>query len=663
MKTNKLTYLIIYLFFAGVNTLSAQDKNIDVDSLLNLLKTAKKDTNQVNVLNDIAWGFFKVGNYDSSIIYAEIAKKLATSIQFKKGLGSAYCNIGNDYQKKGNYSEALKNIFTALKLMKEINDRKSIASCYNNLGIIYQNEGNYPEASKNFYTSLKIYEELGNKQGMANLYNGIGIIYHLQGNDQEALKNYNAALNMQKLLGNKRRMAIAYGNIGNVYSDLKNRHESILNYSLALKLGEEIGDKKIISNSYNNLANEYADLGNYQEALKNYFASLKISNEIDDQPGVAIAYGNIGEVYQDLKNYTEAKNYINKALVISIQTDSKDIIDDQYRRLAIIDSALGNYKDAYEHHKMYSLYNDSIYNEQNAQQINELSAKYESEKKEKEITQLNLEVLTKQKDQEILNAKIDEKNSIIIAIVIGGLLLTISILLFYSRQRLIQKNIYQAALSKQQEHIAIAVMEAQENERNRIAQDLHDGIGTFLSAIKINLQNFEDSIPKEKTEHYKKTSLLVDKTSVELRNIMKNLSSETLQENGLEGALYELIENVNRLGITKINFLSHGLTTRLDAIIEINLYRVAQELINNTIKHAKATQATLQLIDHESTVLLMIEDNGSGFDANAPKQNKLGGMGLKNIRNRVNFIKGTLKTESVLEKGSTFIIETPKLLV
>lgn len=170
----------------------------------------------------------------------------------------------------------------------------------------------------------------------------------------------------------------------------------------------------------------------------------------------------------------------------------------------------------------------------------------------------------------------------------------------------------------------------------------------------------EDAVSVEKAQQYRNTSLLVDKTSAELRNILKNLSSETLQENGLAGALQELTENVNRLGPTHFNFVSHGIAGRLDGIVEINLYRVAQELINNCIRHSEAAQATLQLIDHGHSILFMMEDNGKGFDPQLKKNDGHYGMGLKNILSRVTFIKGTLKTESVPGKGSTFIIEIPK---
>jgi tetratricopeptide (TPR) repeat protein len=382
-----------YLLFIGLVFSScfafAQNKNID--SLLTLLKTNKEDTNKVITLNEIAWELYKIGSYDTAIMYADTAKTIAMAIGYKKGIVSAHNKMGNDYEKKGNYPLALKNHITCLKLCKEMGNKKSIASCYNNIGIVYYNQGNYPEALKNYYASLKLFEEIGNEQGIAQTYNGIGNIYKDQHNYPEALKNHFASLKIKEKIGDKVAIAFSYDNIGNIYYYQKKISEALKNYYAALKIQEEVGDKKSISDSYNNIGNCYADQGNYQEALKSLSLSLKIREQIGDKQGLARSLGNIGEIYKDLKNYQEAEKYINKALVISIEINSKDLIKDDYIYLSIIDSAKGDYKAAYEHYKMYFIYNDSIYNEENAEQINSLSAKYESEKKEKEIAVLKVE--------------------------------------------------------------------------------------------------------------------------------------------------------------------------------------------------------------------------------------------------------------------------------
>lgn len=645
----KLSCLIFYLLFMGANNLFAQK----TDSLISLLKPGKEDTTQVKLLNDIAWQLWKVGRYDSSMFYAETAKKMAVSIDYKKGIASAYCNIGNNNENKGNYSEALRNFNAALKLAQQINDQKAMASCYNNIGIVYENQSNYPDALKNYITAFNLYEKIGYKKGVAFLHNGIGGIYKLQGNNQEALKRFSAALEMLKLSGDKKGMLSAYSNLGNLYSNLGNKDEALKHISLALTIAKEINSSESISNCYNDIANIYADQGNYPEALKNYFASLKIADETGLKLEMAIACGNIGEVYKDIKNYSEAKKYLNKALEIGLEIGNIETIVGHYSLLAEVDYTLGDYKAAYEHNKLYFKYNDSLYNEENARQINELAAKYESEKKEKEIALLNADLANKQRN-------VEGKNKTIIATLFSSALLLAVVLLFFSRRQLKQKR----EINEQQKNIAAAIIQAQEKERNRMAKDLHDGVGTFLSTLKINLQLLENAVVSENTQSYRNVLELTDKTSIELRNITKNISSETLLESGLKEALEELTQGINRLGIIQLEFITHGITTRLEEIIEVTLYRVAQELVANCVKHAKASKATLQLIAHEDSILLMMEDNGKGLSTQASKpEADTGGMGLKNISDRVNFIKGTLKIESNPGRGTTFIIEAPKFLL
>jgi two-component system, NarL family, sensor kinase len=241
-------------------------------------------------------------------------------------------------------------------------------------------------------------------------------------------------------------------------------------------------------------------------------------------------------------------------------------------------------------------------------------------------------------------------------------LLQVLIALLYNRNQLRQKNTYQASIAKQGEENALAVLQAQENERTRIAKDLHDGVGTFLSTLKLNVQTLESALSAEKTA-YNNTLDLIDKTAVELRNIMNNLSDETLQQQGLIAAVSELTLRVNQIGGTQIRFQHHGFEKRINTIIEINLYRAAQELVQNCLKHAAAKKAIVQLIEHEASIVLVVEDNGVGFNPDDKVQNQQGGMGLNNIRKRVAFIKGSMQIESAPQQGTTWVIEVPKQFV
>ena len=175
------------------------------------------------------------------------------------------------------------------------------------------------------------------------------------------------------------------------------------------------------------------------------------------------------------------------------------------------------------------------------------------------------------------------------------------------------------------------------------------------------MQLYEGVIPEDKKEGFQNASEIIDKISVELRTIMKNLSNETLQEQGIVKAFEELIFRINELELVHIDFHTTGLTVRLDEIIEHNLYRIAQELLNNCVKHSEAKNATLQLIEEDENISLIFEDDGVGFDLENPiLKDKNHGMGLKNIYNRVNFIKGNIRIESSPKNGSIFIIVVPK---
>jgi signal transduction histidine kinase len=294
----------------------------------------------------------------------------------------------------------------------------------------------------------------------------------------------------------------------------------------------------------------------------------------------------------------------------------------------------------------------------NAENIKEFSGMvrtHEDEKKEKKIEQLN-ENLEKSKNEEVvLSSRVKQMNVLVISLLLLAIMCVMTIYLFFNRQKLKQKSRYDSALLTEQKKAASAIMAVQEEERNLIAKDLHDGIGTYISTIKINLQALESSVDKRTRDLMKNTAELIDKTSVDLRTITKNLSSEILMEQDLPSALSDLTERINTSRLLKINFVGHGISKKLSAMEELNLYRIGQELLNNCLRHSAATQACLQLIEHEDCMIMIMEDNGSGFDAGEKRK----GMGLKNIEHRVKFMGGKFKIESASGKGSTFIIELP----
>jgi len=362
---------------------AAEELNTVIDSLQQVIKTAKEDTNKVNALNMLSEkAGWQVGNYDTAFYYAANAKRLAERLSYKKGMGASYYHIGNVHANQGNYPKALENYLASLKIKEEIGDRSGMANSYNNIGNVHIYQGNYPKALENHFASLKIMEEIGDRKGMANSYGNIGGVHADQGNYPKALENYFASLKIREEIGDRRGVAYSYNGIGNVHAYQGNYPKALENYLASLKIKEEMGDKKGMAGSYNNIGAVHSDQGNYPKALENHLASLKIKEEIGDRSGMANSYNNIGNVHVQLSNAKEAKEWLQKGLALSTDIAHKETIKSSYEGLAQADSALGNYQAAYENYKMAILYRDSLLNEENTKKTVRLEMQYDFDKKE-----------------------------------------------------------------------------------------------------------------------------------------------------------------------------------------------------------------------------------------------------------------------------------------
>ena len=325
---------------SGVHLIFSQNKIID--SLQVVLKTAREDTNTVNSMNKICLKIQDIGDYHRAIKYANDALSLSKKINYKKGEAHSYTNLGIIYDYQSNYPEALKNYFIALKLFEEIPDKRGIANSLDNMGDVYRIMGNYTDALKNEFESLRIRGELNNKKDLSTSYNNIACSYYDQ-------KQFGLALT---------------------------------NFLASLKIREAIKDSLGIEECYNNLGVSYKTQGNYNEALKYYFYSLEISKKIGDKNGVAITYENLGEINIYLKKYSQTKKYLDSCLLLSKSIGAKDLIVSSYDNLTHLDSITGNWKDAYNHHRLYTVYKDSLFNEKNAKQIARTEMRYEMEKEQ-----------------------------------------------------------------------------------------------------------------------------------------------------------------------------------------------------------------------------------------------------------------------------------------
>ena len=354
------------------------------------------DTTKIKILTTLSFQYIRNSDYSAAKTYADDALTISQQINYKPGIAESYNCLGVISYNQGNYPDALKNHLSALKIHQEIGDKIGIGSSYGNIGNILESQGNYPKALENYFACLKLLEEGGNIQGVAHSYNNIGVIYRKQGNYPEALKNYTASLKISKDIKDKTGIANAYGNIGNIQLYQSNYPEALKNISAALKIYEEIGDKLGTAISYNNLGLIYCKQGNDIEGLKNYYLSLKISEEINDKEGIIESYINIGKA--KVKSQPgESKDWLMKGFQLAKEVGSLPYIKDSYEGLSQADSSLNNFKGAFENHKLFVLYRDSLNNEEASKKLMQATMQNEYDKKEAETKLAARAELNKQK--------------------------------------------------------------------------------------------------------------------------------------------------------------------------------------------------------------------------------------------------------------------------
>ncbi|HRG02126.1 MAG TPA: tetratricopeptide repeat protein [Bacteroidia bacterium] len=369
-------FFILTLFC--VSNLFAQN----LDSLYSVAKSMPDDTNKVNLLNKVSRAELSISNFDKCATIAAEAKYIAEKLHFNVGLGSSLLNIGFSYNEQGYYPQALEQFSSALKIFEKADYKIGISKTYNNIGITYFHQGNYPEALKMHFSALKIKESLNDEIGMASSYGNIGLIYSNQGNYTDALKNYSLGLEIAKKYNKQGLISNFYTNIGQTYYHQKNYSQALKTDSIALKINEKIGDKQAIAALYNNIGLIFLDQKKYKQALDVALASLKIKEEINDQEGMISSYNNLGALYLETKKASIGKEWYLKALKLSFNIDSKDDLKYTYLGLAKADSALGNYKEAFTNYKLFTIYKDSLINEDNTKKTVQIQMQYEFDKKE-----------------------------------------------------------------------------------------------------------------------------------------------------------------------------------------------------------------------------------------------------------------------------------------
>jgi signal transduction histidine kinase len=590
------------------------------NSLYVSLNSANTHEEQLPLLYKIGLEHATYGNADSLVYYAKKIQSLpTTNPQFTIGamdMAKAQVLLGEGKYLNGLYDEALKAYVDGLSLLGETENNTVTGRLNLGLGKVYLQKANYDKAETLFNecTSNAISNII---TAEANLF--LGQNNKRQGKLDAAETDYRKA---QELI-NKEEMP-----------------------KLSLEVTLALAELAVIEKNNNKAIPLFESV--LTASLEQHFYDVYIE--------AAMGYGSI---FRDLRNFEVAELTLSVAFANAIQWNRLDLQKKIVNSLRLTYAAKGDFQNAYNLMTRYTAISNEIIEQQNSKAIQELEFKYQTLQKENQIYQLKEEQLAKQNE-------IERQKTIKKAVLYGFLALLIPIIaLLYVYYQKLQT---QSALNQQQEELnsqrisgllneqelklARTSLEAQQEERSRIAQQLHDSIGGNLAGIKLQMTNIED-----KSKMQQGIMSQINETYELVREISHDLTPKKFNESAFTLLIVEYVEKIKNSSKMEITFQAHPKEriNNLGEPLKVALYQIVQELFTNTIKHAQAKQVELHLTMHKNIFQLLFEDDGAGFEvANTPN-----GIGLYNIKNRIEQWNGTLLLDSVVGRGTVVTIEIP----
>jgi len=584
-----------------------------------LLKEGKTDMQKSYVTSLLSSYFLYKSHSDSAMYYAE---KILT-----------YKNFSTDSIKR------LRNTMATM-----------------NLASSYLNKGLKNEAKQKYIEGIENAERWGDKKNYYGFLINLGNLYYLEDEFDKALELYKKGQKSEE----PRVAVICAASLGNIYAKLKDFKKSNEYYHKTLDLAK--GDPYTILSTHLNIADNFFEMGDIAKAIAYY---EKLIKEKEDEDGkynfhIAGAKRKLANIYIQEKKYKAAEELI---LPILEEDKKRGNLQDMLYDYAYLKNATkgqGKFKNALEYSEKFITVNDSIKGLQKTKEINELEVKFETAQKEKEIVLLK-------KNEELKDQKIAQQATVRNIILIGSILIIIAILFllrFYFQKLKTQKRLnktqeafnYQkikSLMKKQELELVKASIEGQDTERKRLARGLHDSIGSNMAAIQLQFAE----LPEGSTRLQKIKNDLSE-TYEQIRELSHNLLPKRIRQNDYSVVLNEYIKNIDEIADVKINLsvTEKDIINQADKHLQSEIFAILQELISNTLKHAKANVIDIQLEVIEDVIYLSYEDDGVGFDSKKIHN----GIGLKNMKDRVHQLSGNCIIDSHPQRGTLFRMEVDK---
>ncbi|MEO8761153.1 MAG: tetratricopeptide repeat protein, partial [Bacteroidia bacterium] len=583
---------------------------------------------------------------------------LSQKINYLNGDLKYYANYTFILNQQGKLIESLKLNLESVDLAQKKGNKEQVAICLFNTGSSYNNMAKYDTALIYYLQAVKIFEQLNLSLNMAVAYDNIGGIFSNIGQYEKGLEYHLKAYDKSKQVGDSTEIASAALNTGIQYSKLSKLKEAEKYLNITLQIAKKIDNTYLQIQANLTLAEVYLKQNLFDKSILYAEQGWKSANAINSKYSEMEALKILTRAYYVKKDFQKTIEWGEKTIVFGKENN---IVSDIFKVYKIVSNAYaetGNYKLGYSNLLNAKNLEDSINSKELTKEVEQLEINYQTEKKEKQILQLQ---------------QIEKKQQVLIGGLAFGIavILAISFLVYKNYQQ--KRKLLLADATLQQQKIneletekqllaTRSVLQGQEEERTRLAKDLHDGLGSILSGAKFSFNSMKNNltITPENAIAFERSISLLDQSIQELRRVAHNMMPEALVKFGLDTALQDFCSSIYQSTGLQLTYQSFELN---DDTIPQNktsaIYRIVQELVNNILKHANAKTAIVQLIKKEDVLSITVEDDGKGFDVAILKNNT--GIGYLNLQNRVAYVGGQLTLETSPNKGTTINIEIPNI--
>jgi len=634
--------------------LHAQTKALD-SIKREIAKHPQQDTIRVGLMMDYV---IAANNENTSELLPFIQQMIDISknLQYRKGIRWGYTSSQLYYSDRGDFASSMRYADSAFALLEQdtgSNAKVSIAFLHNNVGGDYLKMGDYQQAIEHLTKAAELLERY-QPRAVASVYSTLAETYEKLQQPDKALAYDENAIAAAEKSGNKSSIAKRYVNYAGRFINRKDfdKAEVVLNRVQPLVM--ELQESFLYVFYYQNRGYVAQSKKRFNEAIASFKKAYGYALANDDKYQQLSILDPMATCLIEAGRQTEAKTVIDSLFAQSIRYQMRFGELNAYTNLAKWSIANGDYKSATEYLTKKMMLADSISSDEVKEKVAMLETRFRVQQKDSEI-----KVLQGEKEVQRLNLY---QKDLFNNISLGSLaaMLVISLLTYRNyrhRQKLQLQRISELETEKQLAATE-AVLKGEERERTRLAKDLHDGLGGMLSGIKYSFSTMKGNLvmTPENAQAFERSMDMLDSSIREMRRVAHNMMPEALVKFGLDTALKDFCNDVNQSGALKVAYQSIGMEgAELEQTKAITIYRIVQELLNNTIKHAGATKALVQVSRNDGLITLTVEDDGKGFDSAVFKQSK--GIGWSNIKNRIEFLKGKWDVDSQPGKGTSVNIE------